>query len=114
MRTYGRDIREDLWGENAIGVRRLSSMVENLPHDSAFIRTITHDWTTDRELAAAQIEVTHSLLRAFISANTKPGSRLPDPLQIPRPGGTLTERKPRGTTMRELLKIVGTNVEREG
>ncbi len=89
-------------------------MVVNLPQDSAFVKTLTEDWTTDRELAAAQVEVTHSLLRAFISANSKQGSKLPDPLQIPRPGGTLTKRKPRGTTMRDLIKIVGSNIEREG
>ena len=41
-------------------------------------------WTQDTELAALQVEVTHALLRAFVQANSKSGTRM-DPLTIPRP-----------------------------
>ena len=42
-------------------------------------------WTQDTELAAIQVEVTHSLLRAFVQANAKKGSQKMEPLRIPRP-----------------------------
>ena len=42
-------------------------------------------WTQDTELAAQQVEVTHSLLRAFVQANSKKGSKPMEPLRIPRP-----------------------------
>jgi hypothetical protein len=86
----------------------------NLPTESTLIRKITDNWSFEREMQAATVELLHTVLRTYLSANTKPGTRMPEPLQIPRPGGTQTPKRPRGTSMRELLEIVGSNVKREG
>ena len=88
-----------------MGVRRLASLVRGLPSTSALFRSADAAWTNETELAAMQVELTHSLLRTTIAINSKKGAQLPDPLRIPRPWGTHKAEK-RGTSMGELLGIL--------
>lgn len=85
----------------------MRALLKNLPADSATYRAIGGDWTTQTELAAAQLEVTHSLLRTYISAHVKQGARLPEPLRVPRPWDTQSTKRRSGTTLAELRQIAG-------
>jgi hypothetical protein len=88
-----------------VGVRRLVSLVRGLPSTSAVFRSAEASWTNETELAAMQVELTHSLLRTTLAINSKKGAQLPDPLRIPRPWGTHKGEK-RGTSMAELRSIL--------
>ena len=79
-----------------------------LPPDSATYRAVGGDWTQETELLATQAELLHSFMRIWISANSKPNARLPEPLQIPRPWGT-QETKRAGTSMAELRALIQDN-----
>jgi hypothetical protein len=68
--------------------------VKGLPPDSAVFReanenwawgTAEGQWTTAEELLATLIEVVDQGNRLVIMANTKKGTRVPDPIEIPRP-----------------------------
>ena len=54
-------------------------------------------WTPELELLATNVEVTHSLARAYIAVHSKKGAQLPAPLKIPRPGEK--KAKPEGAVM---------------
>jgi len=43
-------------------------------------------WPPEVELAAASLEVAHAQLLAFLRVYSKPGTRLPEPLKVERPG----------------------------
>lgn len=53
-------------------------------------------WTTTDELLAVNAEVMHSLYRAFVQAWGNEGTKLPDPLVIPRPGDSPVEKRAAG------------------
>lgn len=43
-------------------------------------------WSPELEIAATHAEISHALLRAFLGVHRARGTRLPEPLSIPRPG----------------------------
>lgn len=91
QRYYGLDLRECLWGGARLGARRLVSLVDGLPPESALARTLDPDnlgsgWTADTHLLAVIVQLVDHANRLFMSANSKPGSRIPDPIHIRRPG----------------------------
>ena len=106
LRFYSRDLREDLWGTTPVGVRRIAALVKNLPAESSTVRELNKDWNADRELSAVTVELLHSILRTYVSANSKAGTRLPEPLHIPRPWDTPKGRPNTGTTLAELQTIL--------
>lgn len=59
-------------------------------------------WTTDTELLAAIAELLDVGNRYFVSANASKNTKLPEPLQIPRP--YKTERKAKKQSSTEELK----------
>lgn len=76
--------RMDLRVEFAhIGCRRMWVLIEGLPLDSA-VRRNGKTWTTERELAARQIEQDASLLRIIAEAlGVKFRSPAPEPIRHP-------------------------------
>lgn len=88
LRYYGLDLREALWGEDWIGVRRICALVEGLPSDSALGRKGDPPggrWSTTDELLAVLIEVVDVGNRMFLKAHTAPGTDVGNPIHIPRP-----------------------------
>lgn len=68
----------------ALGLRRLRALVLNLPRDAATVRAQLGDsseWSTESELLASLIELTHAGLRAQAG---KAATSIA-PLHIPRP-----------------------------
>ncbi len=70
------------------------------------MNAVSSSWPAERELAAVTVELLHSILRTYVSANSKPGTRLPEPLHIPRPWDTSKEKRKAGTTLAELQTIL--------
>jgi hypothetical protein len=103
-RVYNRDLGADLYGPNRIGARKILSLVEWLPPDAAVWRSMKNSWTDERELLATQIEVLDGLRRAFLMAHSKPGTRPPEPIRIPRPWQTGDKGKKRGTRLNDLIR----------
>lgn len=87
QREYRLDLAAACYGPDAVGVRRLLSLIAGLSPGSAVGRAENADWTTDRELAAAQVEMTHEVVRAVLAvvASLSKKQKVPDPLRIPRP-----------------------------
>lgn len=86
-----------------MGVRRLLNLVRHLPDDAATVRAATHGWTVREELAAGQLEVTHALLTAFVTAHGgKPSGK---PFRVRRP---YEKDKPRRqATADDLMTLFG-------
>jgi hypothetical protein len=104
LRTYARDLREDLFGEAPIGARRLRALIEGLPPDAMLWRRVP-GWGSDQELLALNAEVTHSIVRVLISAYSKKGAKVPKPLKVPRP--TADRAAPRSTAKRLTPDVLG-------
>lgn len=103
VRYYNRSLADDLWGPQAIGYRRIAGMIRWLPPEAALWRSNKTSWTIDNELQATTIETLDALLRAYIQAHSKPNSRKPTPIQIPRPWDKAEKSSKRGTTLTTLL-----------
>ena len=91
LRYYSLDARRAFWGSDALGVRRLESLVNSLPHDSALARSVDpiyagKDWDTKTELLAVIAELIDFNSRLYIMAHSKKGAQPPKPIKIPRPG----------------------------
>ncbi len=73
-----------------MSTRLLLNLVRALPPDSAIARaTDPHaavGWGNAEELLALLAELVDLGNRTFLSANARPGVRVPEPVQIPRPG----------------------------
>lgn len=78
-------------------------MLKHLPTDSALWRYTGQSWDMSNELQASTIEVLDALLRAFIQANSKPNSKKPQPIKIPRPWEHSNKQGKKGTSIKELL-----------
>jgi hypothetical protein len=63
-------------------------------------------WTIERELAASTVELLSVLIRLFVQANAKKGSKLPDAITIPRPTEPTPESERRPATPAELTAFV--------
>ncbi len=103
MRYYSRDLRSDLWGQHWIGVRRIASLIRWLPPEAALWRANKTAWTVDNELNAGIIEMLDALLRAYIQTHSKPTSKKPNPVKIPRPWDKAETSRNRSTTLGDLL-----------
>lgn len=92
-------------------MRRFAALIEGLPFETAATwqteraerKTQDGGWTFSDHLAALQIETTHMVYRAVLASIPSPRPRkLPEPLQIPRPGDK--RRGPRRVTPLELIE----------
>lgn len=101
------DLREALWGPNAIGVRRLAALITNLPPRSALVRemhTNGREWGSTEEMLATMCELTDMTNRLLVTFNTK--KRNPwAPLSVPRPGAVLRKKRKQATGA-ELARFV--------
>jgi len=86
QREYGIDLREALYGEDRIGGRRLTALINGLSLDSATMRKVNSggdEWGNTEELLATLIEIIDLSNRMFFQANFE-GS-VWEPVQVPRP-----------------------------
>jgi len=111
LRFYGRDLRADLYGPTSLGFRRVAALIHWLPPDAALWRSMGLSWSEERELLAVNIEVLDSLRRAFLMANSKKGTKPPEPVRIPRPWQKQERPAGRGTRLRDLLSQAGLQVK---
>lgn len=95
-----------------MGLRRLYALTTGLPPASALARAVWPegaDWDIRTELLAALVELVDAGNRLFYSANTKRGTRAPDPVTIPRPelpeGMERPRKPPRIATPDELRRF---------
>jgi hypothetical protein len=98
-----------LWGERAFGVRRIQSLVLGLPIDSASARSYDPErlgigWRLEHDLLTTIAELVDHSNRLAYGFNTKKGTRIPDPINIPRPG---TKREKRKATPQEVRALLG-------
>lgn len=80
--------------------------MKHLPPDSAFAHAGHEWWTSELELLAAAVELTHQNVIATIALGSKKGTTLPDPLHIPRPGEVVVrveEPKPAAAMWSQFL-----------
>lgn len=105
LRYYNRNFKEDLYGVTPLGWRYINSLLVWLPADAAVWRSAKTSWSDEKELLAVNIEVVDALRRAFIVANSKKGSKEPEPVKIARPWHKVTPTK-RGTSLTELLTVM--------
>lgn len=111
QRFYGRDLGADLYGPQARGFRRIATLIHWLPPEASVWRSMGLSWSEDRELLAVNIEVLDSLRRAFLMANSKKGTKPPEPVRIPRPWQKQERPAGRGTRLRDLLSQAGLKVK---
>jgi len=110
LRTYRRDLREDVFGERPLGLRRLRALVLGLPADAMIWRRVP-GWGVDQELAAVSAEIAHSSMRVQLSAYSKKGASIPKALRIPRPTDTDRRRpRTRRATPADLARFGGSVV----
>lgn len=77
---YRKDLRVEI---GSMGCRRMWALIEGLPLDSA-VRRNGKTWTTERELAARQIDQDASLLRIIAEAlGVKFRGPAPEPIRHP-------------------------------
>jgi hypothetical protein len=102
-RFYGRSLKHDLWGTTNLGAREIVQMMRWLPPEAAIWRSAGTSWSTENELQATTVEMLDALLRTYIQANSKPNSKKPTPLRIPRPWDKAEKQAARRTTLGEML-----------
>ena len=100
-------MREALWGENPIGMRRLEDLITGLPLDSALARSSDPErlgigWRLEHDLVTLVAELTDQTNRLIFAANTPKNTRVPEPIFIPRPG----RLKRRKATPQELQQVL--------
>ena len=101
------DLKECLWGENRLSVRRIDTLVNNLSLRSSLARRYTEDWGYQEELLASLIEVVDIGNIHFLMAHGTKGAQLPKPVKIPRPG---SPRVKRTATPQEVADIFKANL----
>lgn len=121
---YGLTLAEALWGRDAISGRYLRSLVSSLPLTGAVGHALDDPratgWGNTEELLAALIETVDSGNRLYFRANTKRGTRQPDPITVPRPerktGETEDVSRPRKrqATPEEMRAFFGGSVRYTG
>jgi hypothetical protein len=82
------DLREALWGSNAIGVRRLNALIHGFPPRSTTARAMQtggQEWGNTEEMLATMCELVDMTNRTLVAMNSKKGTKLWRPLHIPRP-----------------------------
>lgn len=106
MRYYNIDLRDALWGAEWrrpstdtgwMGVRRLRSLIDGLPVDSAFVREMDPKQASFQlsvpELLSLLAEVLDAHRLDYIQAKSEKGWKRPDALRIPRPWDEVEETK---------------------
>lgn len=111
--VYAIDLRDALWGENPVGVRRLNALVSALPADSATVRSVDPNdgWSQEDELLASIFDVVGMGNHLFLSANVQEKDRklLPKPARFPRPWDEDEEEvKAKLSSHDEVLGFFGT------
>lgn len=90
-------------------------LLSGLPRDSAFIRAVlgeNADWGQQEELLASIAELLDLSNRLFLQANSKPGTRSPKPIEIPRPYKNQPEQhQPTQQATREEIERFFTNIQ---
>lgn len=61
-------------------------------------------WGDSEELLALIAELLHTLIRVTVKANSKPGTRVPEPLHIRRPGEPEKPAMTMGEMARRMLR----------
>ncbi|MDF1596942.1 MAG: hypothetical protein P1T08_12760 [Acidimicrobiia bacterium] len=80
-----------MWNPGGVELRRLRSLLFGLPPGAAIYRDVAGTppdqppWGYTEELLAVIAELVHENIRVLVKANSKKGTRLPDPLRLPRP-----------------------------
>ena len=97
-------MRDDLYGPDPLGARRVVALFEHLPPDAAVWRDMGVSWTTEMELQALGIEMLDAFRRTYIIANSKKGAKQPEPIRIPRPYEKTAPARARGTRLSELIQ----------
>jgi hypothetical protein len=90
-------------------VRRFQSLLAGLPPDSSVIRSFEPErlgvgWGFQEELLASLAELVDQTNRLIFATNAKKGTRIPDPIFIPRPG---PRPEKRNATADELMAMFG-------
>jgi hypothetical protein len=86
QREYGIDLRHALWGEEAIGARRLVALITGLSPQSATMRAVNtggREWSTAEELLATLVELVDQTNRLLFQAHFE--GDVWEPVQVPRP-----------------------------
>jgi len=86
-RYYHLDLTQACWGEEAVGVRRLHTLIQHLPRTPATVRALLGDladWGTTEELLAATVDRLGEVTSLLHHAHFKPPH--PDVQPVPRPG----------------------------
>jgi hypothetical protein len=78
----------------ALGLDPTSLLELDGPMFAALERAVESRWTAHDELQALTLELAHAHFVAFLGAHTKPGTRLPTPMRVPRPTADGFERPP--------------------
>lgn len=89
-------------------MRQLESLMRGLPLDGALARSLDPEragigWTRTHDFLALIAELVDGNTRLHFSVNTKKGTPLPEPLQIPRPGTTPKQRSSSPQALSSLL-----------
>jgi hypothetical protein len=81
----------------------------------ALLEAATERWSQELELAATHLEVAHAHWVSFLAANTeqKDHGKLPQPLQVERPGRPRPE-DPERISLGELAALPGLSAELKG
>jgi len=117
QRYYGLNLREELWGENPIGMRRFQALVRGLPLDSSLVRSqdpkrLGVGWNSNTELLAVIAQVIDNGNRLFYQANFK-GS-MPKPLKIVRPWEDKTKPTTDVDTIKSFMAQTGVHIPLSG
>jgi hypothetical protein len=75
-------------------------MVKWLPSEAAVWRDAGTSWSTENELQATTVEMLDAILRVYIQAHSKPNSKKPKPIKIPRP---YEKQEKKRTSIGEML-----------
>jgi hypothetical protein len=103
QRFYQRDLAKDLWGIEPLGTRKIANLIKWLPPEAAIWRSNETAWDTQTELQATTIEILDAILRTYLQVHSKPNSKKPKPIKIPRPWEKTEKEAKRGTTLNKLL-----------
>jgi hypothetical protein len=90
--VYNLDLREALWGEDAVGVRHLIALVRHLPDGSAVTRA-AGGWSQKEELLATVVDTLGVSNHMYLMAHSEKGTKLPDPVHFPRPWEDLKQEE---------------------
>ena len=120
MRYYGIDLRDALWGtdwrapstgKGWIGVRRLRSLIDGLPNDSAYFKLRNPEYAQfEKSLphyAALTVEELDAQRSDFIQANSTKGFKRPEPMRLPRPWDPPPEPIKTGADLFTFIQQVG-------